>query len=150
MARPKTWTVERIKEYKEKILFEIAFNGHSLVRICSWEDYPSNVSVYEWLSDDNEFANRYARACEIRADKMADDILTICDSTEDDIIIDSDGNHITNHNVIQRDKLRVDTRKWLLSKLAPKKYGDKIDVTTGGDKVNNLTMLQLPDFMEKK
>ena len=45
-------------------------------------------------------------------------------------IIDKDGNEVVNHNVIQRDRLRVDTRKWYLSKLNPKKYSDKIQVDT--------------------
>jgi hypothetical protein len=72
---------------------------------------------------------------ELRAELMGDEILNICDATQDDIITDENGNLLTNHNVIQRDRLRVDTRKWLMSKMKPKKYGDKTDITTNGEKI---------------
>lgn len=106
-------------------------------------------TFYRWVEQDSVKSKQYARSCIYRAEKMADEILNICDATADDIIKDSEGNEIVNHNVIQRDRLRVDTRKWLLAKLHPKKYGDKVDVTTDGDKINNVSMLNLPDFMKK-
>ena len=56
-----------------------------------------------------------------------------------------DGKVVTNHNVIQRDRLRVDARKWALSKMNPKKYGDKVDVTSGGEKINNSNPYLTPD-----
>lgn len=149
MARPVKWTPEKIAEYKAKALHDIAIKGLSLRKFTEKEDSPSMPVILEWLSKDKEFSMQYARACEARAEKIADEILNICDSTEDDIIYDENNNLITNHNVIQRDRLRVDTRKWLLSKLFPKKYGDKIDVTTDGDKINNISQLVMPDFMKK-
>lgn len=57
-------------------------------------------------------------------DAMADEILVIADDGTGDSWTDDDGVVRTNHDVIARSKLRVDTRKWLMSKLAPKKYGD--------------------------
>jgi hypothetical protein len=64
-------------------------------------------------------------------------MLTIADNTEKDIIVLEDGREIVDHNVVSRDKLRIDTRKWILAKMNPKKYGDssKVDVTSGGDKI---------------
>ena len=44
---------------------------------------------------------------------------------------------VLNGEHIQRSRLRVDTRKWYLSKLNPKKYGDKVDVTTKGKEITN-------------
>jgi hypothetical protein len=73
-------------------------------------------TFYQWLKNDFDLADRYARACEERADLMAEEILSIADSKRVDV---------------NRDKLRVDSRKWLLAKLHPKKYGDKIDMTSG-------------------
>jgi hypothetical protein len=103
-------------------------------------------TFYIWIDLDKDKAKQYTRACEIRAEKIADEILEICDSTEDDIITDLEGNKITNHNVINRDKLRVDTRKWLLGKLSPKKYGDKLDITSDGEKLDGqVHIFQLPD-----
>jgi hypothetical protein len=92
-------------------------------------------TFFEWLAKDEEKSNRYTRACEARADLVFDQIMTISDATADDIITDPEsGAEITNHNVIQRDRLRVDARKWMLSKMNPKKYGEKIqqDHTTNG------------------
>jgi len=83
---------------------------------------------YELLKDNAELAKRYARACEMRADKIFDDMLSIADENSRDTFIDDKGIERTDHDVIQRSKLMVDTRKWVLAKLAPKKYGDKQEI----------------------
>lgn len=140
---PKPFTPEEIANHKENILLDISVKNMSLHKACKQSGYPANVTVYEWLKEDKDFANNYARACEVRHEAMADDILEICDATENDIIRDLEGNEITNNNVIQRDKLRVDTRKWLLSKLMPKKYGDKIDVTSGGEEIKQTPTINI-------
>ena len=57
---------------------------------------------------------------------MADELLEIADDGRNDRIADEDGNERTDHDVIARSRLRVDTRKWLLSKALPKIYGDKV------------------------
>jgi len=94
-------------------------------------------TFYEWIDADGIKSKQYTRATELRAELMADELMTISDSTADDIIIDERGNEIINHNVIQRDKLRIDTRKWLMSKMMPKKYGENksVDLTTLGEKI---------------
>lgn len=95
----------------------------------------SKPIFFEWLAADEEKVNQYTRACEARADLIFDQVLVISDATADDIIKDPDtGMDIINHNVIQRDRLRVDARKWALSKMNPKKYGEKLqqDHTTNG------------------
>ena len=94
-------------------------------------------TFYEWIDADGIKSKQYTRATELRAELMADELMTISDSTADDIIIDERGNEIINHNVIQRDKLRIDTRKWLMSKMMPKKYGENksLDLTTLGEKI---------------
>jgi len=148
-GRPKHWTLDLIQEYKEKILHEISVNGYALVRVCKLEGFPSKQVVLSWLREDIEFQTQYARACEERADKIFDELIEICDSTSDDIILDEEGKEVTNHNVINRDKLRIDTRKWILAKMNPKKYGDKIDLTNKGEKFENVSTLVLPDAMKK-
>ena len=92
---------------------------------------PRNT-FYQWIDSDKIKANQYARACEERADLVFEEILSIADDQEDDVGYDNEGNEITNHNVIQRARLRVDSRKWMLGKMNPKKYGDKIqnEITT--------------------
>jgi hypothetical protein len=144
-GRKLSWTKVRIAEYKNKILNEIAINGLSLVKIGQLEGFPSRKVIHEWLIADKNFSDSYARACDLRAEKIAEEILEICDSTEDDIITDIDGNPVTNHHVINRDRLRIDARKWLLAKMAPKKYGDKLDVTTDGEKINDVVLFRMPE-----
>lgn len=97
-------------------------------------------TFYEWIDNDEEKSKQYARATELRAEYLAEEILTISDSTEDDVITDENGTPITNHGIIQRDKLRVDTRKWLMSKMMPTKYSDKmnIDHTTNGKEITEI------------
>lgn len=101
--------------------------GESVRKICSDEHIPDQTTIYDWLSEDGNFSQQYARAREKQADFYLDQIIEISDdSTLDTDINPESGNEITNHEVIQRSKLRVDTRKWVMAKLAPKKYGEKV------------------------
>lgn len=63
---------------------------------------------------------------------MAEDILEIADNSSQDEIETPDGRIVVNNEFIQRSRLRVDTRKWLMAKMKPKVYGDKYDVTSDG------------------
>ncbi len=75
-----------------------------------------------WLSAHPE---QYARAMDVRADRFAEDIIQIADDGANDTYQTENG-PATNHDVIARSRLRVDARKWLAGKMAPKKYGDKV------------------------
>ena len=116
------------KKQTESIFSDIVkqiSEGKSLREVLRQPDMPSSRTFFKWLGGDDEKVKQYARGCNERAEMIFDQILTIADATEDDVIINEEGNPITNHNVIQRDRLRVDARKWALSKMNPKKYGDK-------------------------
>ena len=88
---------------------------------------PSRRVFNKWLSEDEKLSAQYARAKEAYADKVFEDIVLIADGAGDDVLIDEDGIEQVNHNIIQRDRLRIDARKWHLSKLFPKKYGEKLE-----------------------
>lgn len=93
-------------------------------------------AIMNWERDDAGFRERYVRAMELRWERMAEEIQEISDDGTNDWVErerDDDDNPITvpNHEHIQRSKLRVDSRKWLLSKMLPKKYGDR--TTIAGD-----------------
>lgn len=92
----------------------------------------SRGALIIWL--ERNHSDIYARAREARADKLAEDILTISDDGLNDTMVDENGKTIVNQDVIQRSRLRVDSRKWLASKMLPKKYGDKVEI--GGDQLN--------------
>lgn len=87
---------------------------------------PGKSTVCRWLAENKAFQDQYARAREVQADSWADDILDIADDGRNDTYTDSEGNERTNQDVIARSRLRVDTRKWLMARMAPKKYGDRV------------------------
>lgn len=133
MAAPKGEIL--LNKLFDESITEIAINGKSLLQAIKGKI--AAHTFYDLIKDENKL-QRYARACEDRADLIADEILTISDNTGGDIITLPDGREVVDNAVIQRDRLRVDSRKWLLSKLQPKKYGDKIDVTSDGEKIQQL------------
>lgn len=93
---------------------------------------PSVQTVFSWMRKHPEFLEQYARAKEESADALADEILDIADDSTNDTVETEDGVRV-NHENIQRARLRVDTRKWIASKLKPKKYGDKLAVGGADD-----------------
>jgi hypothetical protein len=97
---------------------------------------PPKSTFLGWVRDINEIHDHYTRAIEVRATVLFDDILTIADCEDNDMYTDDEGKERVNHDVINRDRLRVDARKWALSKMLPKVYGDKLDVTSKGEKIN--------------
>jgi len=117
-------------------------SGLSLNAICKREDMPTEAAVRAWARDDYQgFASKYARAREIGYLRLADEIIEISDEATQDTYIDSYGNERTNQEVVARSRLRVDSRKWLLSKMLPKVYGEKVDHTHGGDPANPIKSL---------
>lgn len=109
-------------------------NGESINKICQEETTMSKATFFRRIDESKALQDKYARAIEARADHMAEEILQIADETANDKMIDENGKERTNHEVVNRSRLRVDTRKWLMSKMVPKKYGDRMAVTDGEGK----------------
>lgn len=80
---------------------------------------------YVWLSRDPELVKNYLLAKSAAAERMAEEILEIADDSGADMYHGAQGS-APNRAAVERSKLMVDSRKWLLSKLLPKKYGDKM------------------------
>jgi hypothetical protein len=110
---------------------EALADGMSLRKLCAQPAMPSMTTVMRWLADEakQEFRLHYAHAREAQADLLASEILEIADDSSGDIITDKDGNTRVDREFVARARLRVDARKWLAGKLAPKKYGDRIEHT---------------------
>jgi hypothetical protein len=119
------------QDARDDILDKLSI-GKSLREICSVKGMPSESLVRKWVMQDEDFGAQYARAREAGMEALADEILQIADSQEGDVFVKEDGTEIVNHDAIQRAKLRVDTRKWIMSKIAPKKYGDRLDLNHSG------------------
>lgn len=132
-------------EYTDELALEISqriAEGQKTTRVM--RDLGFNPStLFDWLHRYPEFANMYARAKEIAMEIMGDEILNIADDSRDDKrIIESETGDVielTDHDVINRSRLRVDTRKWLMSKLAPKKFGDRQNIELTGKDGGPLT-----------
>lgn len=105
--------------------------GESMRRICRDEHMPAQSTVFEWLASDLQFRTAYQIAKQLLAETLADDMLEISDDSSGDFIEGEDGPAF-NAEHVQRSKLRVDTRKWLASKLAPKRYGDSTALRVDG------------------
>lgn len=113
-GRPSAFT----DELAEEICTRIA-SGKSLRSICLGDDMPAQSTVFKWLSEKPHFSEQYARAREVQADTLFDDVLAIADQY--DTQADKE-----DPDTIQRARLRIDARKWMAGKLQPKKYGDKV------------------------
>lgn len=107
--------------------FELISNGMSAKKAC--EELRMSRSVFHAaLMDDKNLSDKYARACEIRASIMFDEINEIADEATHDVIESEGGGKKQNTEFIQRSKLRVDARKWTLARMNPRKYGDRVNV----------------------
>lgn len=90
--------------------------GESLLSICRDDHMPIAQSVRSWLINDADFFFRYSRAREAQADTIADQVLDISDSV------------FATAEEVAKAKLQVSARQWYLSKVAAKKYGDRLDL----------------------
>jgi hypothetical protein len=129
----------RPSEYTDEIADAISLriaDGESLRLICKDPRMPDRSTVFRWLASKREFRDQYARAREAQADILFDEILEIADNTNGDVIEvkQADGSTMVraNHANVHRARLQVDARKWVASKLAPKKYGDHATVLAPG------------------
>lgn len=109
---------------------EIA-KARSLTRICQDDEgMPSMTTIFKWLRDDTHaaFAIDYARARETAADHLAAEILDIADDKSNDTLTLDSGREVERTEWTSRSRLRVDARKWLAAKMAPKRYGDLLQI----------------------
>lgn len=119
------YSEKQIKDTFNEIILDIE-NGMSLRASLRKQNRPDSTTFYKWIDNDKEKNIQYARACEIRADKIFEEIIEISDHSEED------HTPFTGGNVIRRDQLKIDARKWMLGKMNPKKYGDKIQQEHSG------------------
>lgn len=131
------YSEKQINEKFDLIIQDIEVHGKSLRQAL--QGFLSSETFYKWLKEDTEKAKRYAHACEVREEMIFDEILNIADDSNPDVRISDDGFPIVDGQAVQRSKLRIDARKWVLAKMNPKKYGDKVDLNHGGQADNPVT-----------
>lgn len=147
MGRPTKYT----KPLAEKICVSLA-EGESLRTICSSPKFPTKTTVLRWLFDDKYagFRDQYTKARQMQAEILAEEMVDIADDGTNDWMErngkDNEGWQ-QNGEAIARSRLRVDTRKWVASKLLPKVYGANVEEspTDNLDKVIEIIRATRPD-----
>lgn len=125
VGHPTSYTAE----IADRILDEL-MEGRLLIDICDDPGMPTARTIRQWVQVDREgFAQRYDRARELGFHAMADQMLAIADDGRNDWTIyrknDGTAELVLDHEHISRSKLRVNSRKWLLTKMLPRIYGDE-------------------------
>lgn len=122
-GRPSKYT----EELANRICELVQTHAIGLERLCKmyYDELPNECTIYAWLAKYESFSKQYARAKMKQAELLAQQCLDIADDTSNDSMIDKDGQEVCNKEYIARSRLRIDTRKWLASKLLPRQYGDR-------------------------
>lgn len=129
---------EKVKILKR--ITEHISQGNSLRSALLLDGMPSSRIFYEWIESDKEKLKQYTRATEDRQEKIFEEMLDIADDGSNDYMTITKGDNsynVEDREVTNRSRLRIDTRKWMLSKMNPKKYSDRtnLDHTTDGEKI---------------
>jgi len=131
MARPSEYDVEIAAD----ICLAMSTKSLGLAAICDSDSrFPDPKTFYRWMLDHEELRQLYARAKDAQLQVLADEIQQIADEPQpgEVITIKGDEREVKIADMLEHRKLRIESRKWLLAKLAPKKYGDKLQ-HTGAD-----------------
>ena len=131
MARPSTFTDELFADILDRIA-----DGESLRAICRSDGMPAARTVLRWIQGNPDLQRAYAIATEVRADMIFDELMEIADDARNDWTekVGRNGEslgHVLDAENIRRSALRIEARKWTLARMAPKRYGDRVDVNHG-------------------
>lgn len=154
-GRPSGYSEEIAGTICERMICGPDDKPESLRSICRDDDMPDLKTVMRWLAKNDEFRQHYALAREAQQELHQEDIKEIADNCSDDVQTilgnEEDGILRVNHSAIARARLQIDTRKWLMSKMAPKKYGDKTILSNDPDSpvnVNPVTITVTTDLVK--
>lgn len=132
MSNNKTAKLGRPTKYSEALADKICTrisSGHSLRKVAKAMAIDESV-VYDWLRKYPEFTKKYAHAREWQADLLADEVLEIANEPMTmDVLIGGEMRPVVSMVAVKHARLRIDARKWYVSKLAPKKYGNRLNAT---------------------
>lgn len=127
-GRPSTYT----QELADNICEQLAL-GNSMRTVCAADEMPAMSTVFKWLRENESFSEQYARAKQESSDYMAEELADISDKALEDAYAGGENKAV--NAIVNAHRMRIDTRKWLMSKMKPKKYGEKLDLTTDGEKL---------------
>lgn len=122
-GRPTIFT----QELANRICHLIYTHSWGIKRLCEfYEDIPDRTTIREWRVHNKEFSAQYVLAKTTQIDFLAEDIIDISDCCAAD------------PGSVAKARLMSDNRKWYVSKLAPKIYGDKLQIDQKEDENNDL------------
>ena len=143
--------IGRPSEYTQDVADAICHRiseGESLRSVCRDQDMPDKRTVTRWLQEIPSFRPQYRRARDALVEHWADELVDIADDTTHDTVTRTTPQgreyEAVDHENIQRAKLRVDTRKWMMSKMLPRQYGDRVDLDVHG-RIDHEHQHRLPD-----
>jgi hypothetical protein len=146
----KSAAVPYTAEIADRILDEL-MSGRPLGDICNAPDMPSAGSVRRWIRDDREdFAARYQQARETGWQAIGEQLLNIVDDRRNDWIVryreDGTTQKILDPQRVNRAQLRFKARRWLLSRMLPKTFGDRLERDAGRERNSDMAeILKLVD-----
>jgi hypothetical protein len=142
MSRPVEWTPERKLDAIERVCASVA-SGTSLTRsLAMLDDVPDPRTFWAWMAaDDGEIGQKVARAREAGVEYLLEEVRDIADTPQEGEIVTEtpDGVTVKREDMLGHRKLRIETRIKYAQMIAPRKYGPKMDLTTGGDRLTHDT-----------
>jgi hypothetical protein len=117
------YATDEVAEIQEKVITEIQ-TGRSLRQVCGDEGMPNFRTVQRWIVSDGSFAVRYARARTAQADTLFDRM----EAVEEAVSAGTMDSHAA--------RVVLDSMRWRASKLAPKVYGDRLDVSVSDTRIS--------------
>ena len=150
------WKEKDIEKAFNKICEHISEEGKSLNSALRLKGTPDKNTFYKWI-DHNKHKepsqetidlcqkrfNQYARAVENRSDTLFEELILLAEKRDDCHYLDDNGNKRIDSAAVQAKRVEIDVKKWALSKMRPKKYGDKIDVTSGNKQIDKPFVVEI-------
>lgn len=143
------WTPENIEEAFERMCKYIA-EGNSLNSALRQDNVPAKNTFFKWIDhtrhvepseelikECNDRLNQYTRARNDMADTLFDELIDLAEDRKDVQYVDENGSVRVDSGAVAAKRLEFQAKQWSLSKMQPKKYGDKMDLTSGGEKISS-------------
>jgi hypothetical protein len=117
------YVAEQVTDIQQRLVAEIQ-TGRSLRQVCTDEGMPHFTTVLRWVALDADFASKYARARTAQADTLFDRM----EAVEEAVAAGTMDSHAA--------RVVLDSMRWRASKLAPKVYGDRLDVSVSDNRIS--------------
>lgn len=117
------------EEVAARICELVSTHTCGIKKLCAqYPDLPALDTIYAWRHRYESFSDQFLKAKKVQAELLAEECLDISDDSALDFIETDTGKVKCNNEYVNRSRLRIDTRKWIASKLQPKLYGDKVEL----------------------